>query len=68
MFIKVKVELSSCLAGCWGKISQYPLERRLGGLQIQCGHYGGEKNLFLLPGIEPKLLGYPTCSLVNNTD
>jgi hypothetical protein len=26
------------------------------------------KNLFPLPGIEPKLLGSPTCSLVNNTD
>jgi hypothetical protein len=36
----------------WGKILQYPLDRRLGGLQSWSGHCGTEKNLFPLQGIE----------------
>jgi len=35
----------------WGKIPQYPLDRRIAGLQSQSGFFGDEKNLLLLPGI-----------------
>ena len=31
---------------------QYLLNRRLGGPQTWCGHFGKEKNLLLLPGVE----------------
>jgi hypothetical protein len=33
--------------------SRYPLYRRMDGTQGQSGHYGEQKNLILLPGIEP---------------
>jgi hypothetical protein len=36
-----------------GKSPQYPLNRRLGGLQSQSGCYGEEKNLFHLTGTKP---------------
>jgi len=31
----------------------FPLNRRLGGLQSWCGHFGEEKSLLPLPGYEP---------------
>jgi len=34
---------------------RYSLNRRLGGLQILSGHFGGEKNLFLLLEFKPPL-------------
>jgi hypothetical protein len=36
-----------------GKKTQYPLIMRLGGPQSQSAHFGGEKNLLLLPQFEP---------------
>jgi hypothetical protein len=42
----------------------HPLYRRLGGSQSQSGHYGGDKNLPAIMGIEPWLLSSPACSLV----
>jgi hypothetical protein len=37
-----------------GKEPGYPLDRRLGGLQIRYGRGGEEKKIPLLLGIEPK--------------
>jgi hypothetical protein len=34
-----------------GKIPQYPLDRRIGGRQIQSGCSEDEKNFLLLPGM-----------------
>jgi hypothetical protein len=42
---------------------QYPLYRRLFGPQSRSGRYGEDKNLSSLPGLEPRLLGLPACSL-----
>jgi hypothetical protein len=42
----------------------HPLYRRLGGPQIWSGHYGEEKNLLFILGIEPRLLSHPAHSLV----
>jgi len=39
-----------------GKRPWYPLDRRLGGPQIQSGHGGEEKNSHLLPGLEAPCL------------
>jgi hypothetical protein len=36
-----------------GKRPQSTLNRRLGGLQSWSGHFGEEKNILSLPGIEP---------------
>jgi hypothetical protein len=47
-----------------GNSPRYQFYGRLGGLQIRSGLYGGEKNLFPLPGIEPRLLDIPVHSLV----
>jgi hypothetical protein len=41
----------------------YPLYMRLGGTQGKTGHYGEERNIFPLPGIEPRLFGPPSHSL-----
>jgi hypothetical protein len=41
------------------------LYRRLGGPQSQTGHYGEEKYLFPLLGIDPLFLGHPVFSLVS---
>ena len=41
----------------------YPLNRRLGGPQSQCGRFG-EGNPLPLPGIEPRFFGCPTCGAV----
>jgi hypothetical protein len=38
-----------------GKGPQYALDRRVGGLQIQSGPCGEEKNLLFLPRIEPQM-------------
>jgi len=35
---------------------QYLLNRRLGGLQGQSGHFGKDKNLLSLPGFEPQII------------
>jgi hypothetical protein len=43
------------------KFSRYPLDRRLGGPHNRSGHCGVKENLFPLPKIEPRLLGYPAC-------
>jgi len=40
------------------------LSWRLGGFQNWSVHFGGEKNLLPLPGIEPWILGCPLHSLV----
>jgi hypothetical protein len=37
-----------------GKDPQYPLDRRLGGLQSRSGRRGQKKNPLPLPGIEPR--------------
>jgi hypothetical protein len=42
----------------------YPLDRRLSGPQSLSGCYAEEKNLFFLPGIEPKFLSYAGHGLV----
>jgi len=39
----------------WGKSSQYPLNRRLGGPQRWCGCIDEEKNSLPLSGIELQL-------------
>jgi hypothetical protein len=39
-----------------GKNTWYPPNRRLGGLLSRSGHFGKEKNLFFLPGLEPRIL------------
>jgi hypothetical protein len=38
----------------WPLSPRYPLDRRLAGPQSRSGSYGEEKNLLLLPGIEPR--------------
>jgi hypothetical protein len=47
-----------------GNSSRYALYRRLGGPQSRSGLCGEEKNVLSLPGIEPRLLSRPACSLV----
>jgi hypothetical protein len=39
-----------------GKEPQYPLSRRLGGLQSRSGRGGKEKNSQPLPGLEPPII------------
>jgi len=34
----------------------YPLDRRLGGIQIRSGHDGEENNSQPLPGLEPPII------------
>jgi hypothetical protein len=43
--------------------AQYPLDRRLGGPQCWSASCGKE-NLSPLPGIKPRVLCHPACSLV----
>lgn len=45
-------------------VSRYPLNGRLFGPQSRSGGFGEEKPLLLLPGIEPRFLGYPADRLV----
>jgi hypothetical protein len=40
-----------------------PLTRRLGRPQSQCGHFGAEKNLMLLPDSSPRYRMWQLCSL-----
>jgi hypothetical protein len=40
----------------WPLYPQYPLDRRLGGLQNHSGHDGEEKNYQPLPGLEPLII------------
>ena len=40
-----------------------PIEQRLGGPQGKSGHVGEEKNLFLLPSFEPRIVQPVACSL-----
>jgi hypothetical protein len=47
-----------------GNSLRYPLYRRLSGPQSRSGRYREEKNLFTLPGLEPRLLIRPSHSLV----
>jgi len=44
---------------------QYPLNKRLGGLQIQPGHFGEQENLLSLPGIKTRS-SIPQPSYYNN--
>jgi len=46
------------------KRPQYPLNRRLGALQNQSGHYEKQDNFLQLLGIKPKFLSYPAHSPV----
>jgi hypothetical protein len=39
-----------------GKCRQYPLDRRLGGLQSLSGRGGEQKNSQPLPGLEPLII------------
>jgi hypothetical protein len=39
-----------------GTEPHYPQNWRLGGHQSWSGHFGNEKNLFPLPGIEPRIV------------
>jgi len=47
------------------KSSGYPLSRRLHGPQRWSGLLRDEKHLLLLPGIEPRFLGYPVHTIVS---
>jgi hypothetical protein len=47
------VSLTLLLLYSWGKNPQYPLNRKLGGPQTWSGHFGEEKSLLPLLGIEP---------------
>jgi len=49
------VKFTPRLLDCHGKIPQYPLNRRLGGLQNESGCSGDEKTAFPVPGIEPHI-------------
>jgi len=44
------------------KAPRYPLNKRLGGSHSRSVLFGKEKNLFSLPGIQTRLLGYPSHS------
>jgi hypothetical protein len=48
----------------FGETVCYPFSRRLGGSQSWTECCGEEKNVLLLPEIEPQFLGHPACSLV----
>jgi hypothetical protein len=48
----------------WGNSPGYPLKKRLRGSHNQSPYFGDVKNLFLLPGIEKRLLGFLGRSLV----
>jgi hypothetical protein len=39
-----------------GKVHPYSSNGRLDGLQSQFGHFGEEKNLLALPGMEPWII------------
>jgi hypothetical protein len=65
----VEIWLPSFLQWCWMKmrgdlhtlatlplVPIYPLCRRISRLQSQAGHFGGEKNLLSLLGIEPQIV------------
>jgi hypothetical protein len=45
-----------CLTRLWGIPSHYPLNRVLGGPQSWSGHFGEQKNLLPLPGIEAQAI------------
>jgi hypothetical protein len=45
------------------KNQQYPLNRRLGGLQAQSGRFGEEKNLLHVPGFESQVIQFIVQSL-----
>jgi hypothetical protein len=47
-----------------GKLLQYPLNRRGGGLKVWSGHFGVEENLLFSLGIKPQFLKHPACNLV----
>jgi hypothetical protein len=46
-----------------GKRPRYALVKRLDGPQRRSGRCGEEKNLLLLPGIEPQFICRPDCSI-----
>jgi len=50
--MEVNGKLHSPPALSLGKVPQYVLNRRLGGIQSHFGHFGEEKNLLPVLGIE----------------
>jgi hypothetical protein len=48
-----------------GQRLRYPLDRKLVGAQSQSGCYRQQKDILLLPGIEPRLVGRPAHNLVD---
>jgi hypothetical protein len=47
-----------------GNNLQHPLKMKLNGSQSWCGQFGEEINLLLKARVKPKILRYPTRSLV----
>ena len=56
--LQAPVELTS------GQSPWYPLRRRLAGPKNWSGRFGEQKNLFSMPGIEPRFLGRGALSMV----
>ena len=52
----VRGKLPAPATSCSGKQPQYPLNRRLHGLQSQSGHWWGVKNLLPLTGIKSQII------------
>jgi hypothetical protein len=61
---KESASCSCCFAPCETVPRTHCIGGWLGGPQSRSGHYGEEKSLLPLPGIEPRLLSCPACSVI----
>jgi len=48
---KMSDQTCALATSLFGKIPQYPLDRRIGGRQSQSGYFEYEENFLLLPGM-----------------
>lgn len=60
----MEVSVYTAVALIYGKLSQCLFYKRLSRPQGRSGCYKGDKNRLIIPGIEPRIIGSPTPTLV----